>query len=347
MSLTVSQMDDLIQGTLEHMDRPNFQMIATDLTEYVVMPDMFHRDVARIESGKTVKEQIMVSHKESAQNTGLYHEDTFVMEDNLQDMETEWRFTTDNYIFDHNEIAINGGAAQIVPMLQKKRLNMLLSLTVKLETNFFGKPANSSDLTTPWGLQYWLKPPEASAALGFSGGDITGFAAGPGGLSSNTYTKWKNYNGRYATFDDDGLVAALKKTARNTSFKAPVRVKGQMDEKITRRIWTGEGVIEAIDLLAQSKNDNLGTDLNTFGDKGVTFKRTPFTYVPQIDVDFSDDDIFMIDTNTMYIVILADGNMKESKPMEVKGRHNVRAVHMDFAWNLHCKNRRNQAWLKK
>jgi len=340
-------MDDLVQGTLEHMDRPNFQMIATDLTDYVVMSDMFHKDVARISDGKSVKDQVMVSHRDSARDTGLYDEDQFVMEDNLKDVKTEWRFTTDNYIYDHNEIAINGGASQIVPMLQKKRLNALLSLTVKLERSFFGKPANSSDVKTPWGLQYWLKSPEAGAALGFSGGDVTGFASGPGGLSADTYTHWKNYNGRYATFDDDGLVDALKKTARNTNFTAPVRVKGQMSEAITRRIWCGENVLDAVDKLAQSKNDNLGTDLGAYGDKGVTFKRTPFTYVPQIDADFTDDDIFMVDTNTLYIVILADGNMRESAPMEVKGRHNVRAIHIDFAWNVHCKNRRHQAWLKK
>jgi len=347
MSLSVADIDDLVLGTLEHMDRPNFGMIATELTDYVVMPDMFHEQSARIENGKTVRDDLMVSHKKSAQHTKLYAEDSFVMEDNLQKIETPWRFTTDNYIYDYREIPINGGASKIVDYLSKKRLNALLSLADKLEYSFFQAPSSSTDEVTPWGLQYWLKSPGAAETPGFNGGNVTGFSAGPGGLSADTYARWKNYNGRYSTFDDDGLVSAMKKTARNTAFKAPVRVKGMRSEKITRRIWTGENVLEQVDLLAQSKNDNLGTDLGTYGDDGVTFKRTPFTYVPVIDEIFSDDDIFMIDKNTFKIVILGEGNMMETGPKDVANRHTVRAIHIDFSWNVHCRNRRHQAWLKK
>jgi len=349
MGLSYEQIDDLVNGTLSHFDRPNFGMIATKLTKYIAMQDLFRKGVADfldvLDSGKDIQDELMVTHKDSARHTEFYEEDTYVLEDNLKKINTPWRFTTENFLYDIREVPINGPASRLVNFLEKKRLNALLSIAVKLERTVFGKPSSSDDAKTPWGIQYWLKPPEVSGALGHNGGNVTGFSNGPGGLSADTYDSWKNYNGRYDSFD--ALPEALKKTARNTAFESPVRVSGMKSEKITRRIWCGENVIENIDKLAQANNDNLGTDLGTYGDDGVTFKRTPFTYVPQMDVDFDQDDIFMLDTNSFGIKILGDGNMKETGPKDVKGRHNSRAVYYDYSWNMSCNNRRNQAWLQK
>jgi len=66
MGLNYEQIDDLVNGTLSHFDRPNFGMIATKLTRYIAMQDLFRKGVAgfldTVESGKDIQDELMVTH---------------------------------------------------------------------------------------------------------------------------------------------------------------------------------------------------------------------------------------------------------------------------------------------
>jgi len=347
MSIAAEAIDDLVKSTLESLPDPNFGMIAQDLPQYVVMNQLLRKDAIKFNSTENMTHKLMVDQSRTAEHVGLYADDDLSVQDNLQNVVVPMRHTTNNFIYDVTERAMNEGPEQIVDLIGTRRVDMMLGLAEKLEQSFWKAPSSSSDVITPWGIKYWLKP--ATSSRGFNGGDITGFSSGPGGLSSNTYTKWKHYNAVYDAFTDTDLAAELRRAYRACRFISPVKTLSNDGAQGSRyKLFCGEEVVEGLITMARAQNDSIGRDLAAY-DGTVTFKRLPFQYVPQIDIEWSSTSypIFMLDTKHLKVMVHSKNNFRETGPDPVSGKHNVRAVFTDLTWNIMCTDRRRQAWINR
>jgi len=347
MAIAAETIDDLVKSTLEDFPDPNFGMIAQDLVQYIVMNQMLRRDAVKFNGTEQMKHNLMVDQSRTAEHVGLYADDALSVQDNLQRIAVPWRNTTNNFIYDVTEEAMNRGPQQLVDLIATRRIDMMLGLAEKLEQSFWQAPDDSTDDITPWGVKYWMKP--ATSGRGFNGGDITGFSSGPGGLSSNTYEKWKHYNAVYDSFTDEDLASELRRAFRACSFQSPVKtVSNDGAQGFRYKLFCGEEVIEGLIAMARAQNDNIGRDIAAF-DGTVVFKRLPFQYVPQLDVEFTTatNDIFMLDTKHFKVNIHTKNNFRQTGPEMVSGKHNVRAVYTDLTWNLMMTDRRRQAWINR
>lgn len=348
MALSPEQIQDLVITTLQTFGRPSFGCIAQDMPDYVMMNQMLEAGSVKLSASQDLEHTLMVQQSKNARNVGLYADDAFAVQDNIKKINVYWRHTTNNFIYDIMEKAFNGTPEQIVDLIWTRRLDMLLGLAEHMELAFWGKPSSSADDETPWGIQYWLKL--ATSGAGFNGGDITGFTAGPGGLASDTYTKWKHYNAVYSAFADDDLSKEMRSAYRACNFKSPVSSAGKDDAASMARykILSGEAVQEGLIKIARAQNDNIGTDLAAY-DGGVTFKRLPIQYVPSIDQTWTSTEypVFMLDTAHLKVCMHSAQNFRETGPDPVPGKHTVKAVFTDVTWNVMCTDRRRQAVINR
>ena len=80
--------------------------------------------------------------------------------------------------------------------------------------------SNTQSPRPPSGIPFWLQQ-SATAAFGFNGGDPSGFAAGAGGIDSDTYPNWKNGTFTYNAISDDDALDKWAEACEKCYFKAP------------------------------------------------------------------------------------------------------------------------------
>lgn len=345
--------DDVVKTVLATIPKPRWGMIAQNLVDYPILNQWLKSSNVKKSASHQLEHRLMVSQSETAKNVGLYDDDAYAVQDNFKTITVPWRHTTNNFIYDVLEKAFNEGNAdalahKIVDLIETRRIDCMLGIAEKMEIDFWGKPSSSTDETTPWGIQYWLKLP-TSGQRGHLGGDITGFSGGPGGLASDTYTNWKHYVADYDAFSDDDLSTEMRRAFRACNFKSPVKtMTGEGAQGYQYKILTGEEVQEGLIQIARAQNDNIGRDISAY-DGGVVFKKIPFQYVPAIDETWTSTEypIFMLDTKHLKVGVHSKNAWRETGPVPVAGKHNVRACHYDVSWNVMCTDRRRQAVLAR
>lgn len=332
-TLTDKQLLDLSIGTLRKMGKLKFSQIAQSLQSYEVMPRIMKKDKIQIDSGIGIEDYVMVSDNGAAKNVGLYQKDEVNVTDVMKRIQLDWRHTTTNYGWDRRELAMNGGESKLIDIMKIRRAAGLLSLANRMEDDFWSKPTNTADVLPINGIQYWVVK---NATEGFYGGAPAGFPAGCGGL---LHDNWRNYTGTYSAVTKEDLIKKLRTAKRKTNFKSPIDVedyrKGTGQQY---RIYANEATINALEMLAEKQNDNLGVDLTKM-DGSVTIGKAPLVYIPKLDTDTSMP-IYMLDWSYVFPHFLKGEYMHESEPKEVAGQHTTYAVHIDLTWNLMFKNRR-------
>lgn len=335
MALQASEIKDLVKGTLNKLGRLRFNQIATRLQNYEAMGRIMKRQKVGFDSGKGITRSLMVDHSNAARNVGLYEEDVVNVGDVLQRVEIPWRHTTTNYAFDRRELKMNKGSQRIVNLMKVRRTDGMLALIELMEDNFWGKPEDSSDDKTPFGVPYWLVK---NSSTGFNGGAPSGFSDGAGGF---THDRWKNFTGTYDNVTKDDLIRLMRKAHRQTRWKAPVDVPDFRRGAGQRfRFYLNEAVIEKMEELGEAQNENLGRDLASM-DNQIVFKNHPLVWVPKLDDD-SDNPIYGLDYAWLQPVFLEGEYLHEEEPEKQSGQHTVYVVHIDLTWNLLCTDRRRQ-----
>lgn len=343
MNLSADQIVDLVTTTQNELGRMKWTDIATNLTEYEVLPKMLKQDKVVFDGGKGITRNAMVTDSGAAKHVGLFAVDDVNVGDVMKTFTVPWRHTTTSYAFDRREEAMNSGAQAIVDLIKVRRADAMISLAKLLESTFWGKPATSADTTTPYGLDYWIV---YSATTGFNGGNPTGFSDGCGGLDSTTYTRWRNYTAQYTDVTKADLIAKMRTAHRKTDFKSPVDIpdyrtgKGQ-----SFRIYMNETTIAAMETLGEGQNENLGRDLAAM-DGTLTFRKNPLIYIPQLDDD-TGNPVYMVNWNAFFLAFLRGEYLREEKPTKASKQHTVFEVFVDLTWNTVCVDRRRQALIAK
>lgn len=335
--ITVDQINDLVTISQRELGKLRWTNIATDLQEYTAMQRLLRKKKIRFDSGTHVQWNVMVDYVESAKNVSLWGVDSVNVGDAMKTAYIPWRHCTTNYAIDRREVKMNSGAAKIVDLVETRRAQAMIALAELMEKNFWGKPADSGDELTPYGVQYWIVP---NSTKGFNGGNPDGFSDGPGGLDASTYENWRNYTATYEQITSADLFAEWREAATKTHFKSPVKHR-DYETGAKYEYFTNYTVLGEIERILELRNDNLGNDIAAYDGRAV-FRRTPIIWVPYFDSDDWDGElnpVYGINWGVFNPVFLRGEYMAEETG-KAPNQHTVSVTHIDCTINFRCTNRR-------
>jgi len=336
MPLQGDDIADLVALTQRDLGRMNWTEIATDLQEYVALPQILRKERVRFGSGYGIQWQVMLTHSGAAKTTGLYAVDSVNVGDVMTNANIPWRHITTNYAIERREVAMNRNPARIVELVKVRRSDAMISLAVLMETQFWNKPADSTDASSIFGVPYWIV---SNATTGFNGGNAAGFTGGPGGIDRTvaTNSRWKNYTGRYVNISVSDLVVKWRAAATKTKFMSPTPIP---DYNTGNRYgyYTNYDVIGEMESALESRNSNLGNDL-AVKDGRVVFRQVPIHWVPYLD-DNTTDPVYGINWGVFKPVFLAGEYLNESRPQRAANQHTVLQTHVDLTCNIECRDPR-------
>jgi hypothetical protein len=343
MGLAFNQIDDAVLLTQNKLiERGAFVDMQTDLTDHVAVREMWKGRQKQFEGGLNWEFQVQMDHNHSARTVGLYETDGSSLTDTMVKGEVPVRHVNAHYIYDQREKAFQRGGVAIVDLVKTRYVGMMVSLFELLEEILWGKPTNSGDDKTPYGIAYWVTK---SATTGFYGVDPVGFSDGRAGISSTTYPRYANYTAPYAAVTKEDLLRKMREAHRKTQFRSPVSHATPVVGGMQNGIYTCSDVIGLLEELLEAQNMNLGNDLAS-KDGRTLFKGTPVTYAPKLDDD-SSAPVYLLDWKWLAVGVMAGWENNLSAPYMVPGKHLVRRVDLDASLNMVCTDPRRQAVISK
>lgn len=341
--IQAADIDDLVIGTTRKLNKGTHIQFGQRLTRYEVTEKLFKKDKVVMSGGYEVQWDVMVDHSDSSAMVGLFNQDDTDVPAIMQQITVPFRHQQTYWTYDTREKSMNSGTEKIVDVVKMRHDGALIALAEKAEDQFFGEPASSTDVTSVFGLKYWVV---ANGTTGFTGGNNSNFSAGPGGLDSSNFTRWKNYAGLYTNVTRDDLVREIKTAFKKIDFQAPLGVTDFRSGRGQRyRIYLDETRHTLLEELAENQNDKLGSNLASM-DGQTTIKGIALTYVPKLDgVTSPTAPVYMLDFNSFFPIVMKSNFMQQTGPVTKGGQHTVKEVFIDLSWNIACVYRRGQAVL--
>lgn len=343
-TLTDSDIQDLVKGTLKELGKGRFNQIATTLVSYECMSKLWKQDRVDFEPALGIQRTILTDHNSMARHVGQYETDIAAVNDAIQTIDVPWRRTTTNWSYSRDEMLVNAASPQrIFDLIKVRKAQGYIALAELMEQAFWSKPTDSTDKLKPFGVPYWLV---ANATAGFNGGDPSGFSAGAGNLTAATAPAWQNYTALYTAVSKADLITKLRTAYRNINFKSPIDIQDYRKGTGQRyRLYMNEATIRPFEDLAEAQNENLGRDVASM-DGTVTFRRNPTIWVPFLDNTTSPTNpVYMIDFGVFHVGALKGAAMKETEPLRSATQHTVFTVHVDLTWQIYTDSRRSHACL--
>jgi len=348
--LTADQIIDLVKLTQANIIKRGAALnLMTDLTDYVAVRELWKKHKKVFAGGLDWEFDAVTDHNHSARFVGLYENDGAAINDATTKGSVGPRFVDANYVFDVREKIFQRPAIEIVNYVRLKYHRMLTSFYELLEPALWGKPEDSTDKKTPYGVAYWVTKQSDADALtnangGFDGKNPTGFSDGRAGISSSAYPRWANWACQYSSVSKDDLVRKMRRAVRKTQFRSPISL-AEPTLGTGNGIYTSDNVIHVFEEILEAQNMNLGNDLASKDGKTL-FKGHPIVYAPYLDAD-STDPVYMLDWKYLALGVMDGWEQHVSAPQTVPGKHNVRAVFLDAGTNMVCTNLRKQAVFHK
>lgn len=353
MTVTVQDIQDILAGTLEDLDAPNWQSHLQNLVNYPGFEKLIQGERVKQTAGDRISRRVRFDGAKNFKAVGLYGTDAPAVKDGLQTAYWDWAFTTNNWSMDYTEPLLQGGdarntAVKLADIAEQRREDAMVDEAETWEDWIWSKPTDPDDNLRPHGVFSYIVVPSGTIAgnvTTLSGGNPANFTDGVGFNSDATTTKgkWKNRQGTFSAFDQDCL-DTIKHGVVKTKFKVPPRVsQGHAHNAPSNmcQFYMGSNAMISLETLLVSQNDNVGADLAQYHGKGM-FLRSKLNFVDQLD-DYSDDRILQIDWSVMEFCALRGRFFKQHKPMIHPNQHSVLVVHMDSAVQLICTERRRLA----
>ena len=339
MPLMPKEVDDLVLLTQNKLIKQGaFVDLQTDLTDYVGVRELYKRHQKKFSGGLNWEFEAQVDHNHSAGFRGLYENDGASMRDTFIQGLVGPRFVGAHYVYDVLEPILQRGGISVVDFVHAKYTSMIVSYWELMENAIWGKPEDSSDKKTPYGVAFWVTK---GLTEGLTGLNPVGFTDGRAGISSIAQPRWANWSAPYAAVSKEDLVRKMRRGHRQTQFRSPVSHATPDLGNMGNGIYTNDSVVSVLEEILETQNMNLGNDVASKDGKTL-FKSTPITYAPKLDED-SSDPVYMLDWKTLALGML-DGWMEHtSAPAVVPNKHTVRAVFLDSGFNMICTNLRKQA----
>jgi len=187
MGIQYSEIDDAVLLTQTNLiEKGAFVDMQTDLTDHVAVREVWKGRQKRFDGGIDWEFGAQMDHNHSARAVGLYENDGSSINDTMKMGKVGVRHVNAHYIYDQREPSFQRGGHAIVDLVNTKYTGMMVSFYELLEEFLWGKPADSSDTKTPYGIAYWVVK---NATEGLYGGNPAGFTDGRAGISTTDYPR--------------------------------------------------------------------------------------------------------------------------------------------------------------
>jgi hypothetical protein len=355
MAIKDTDILDLLATTEFEQHKNKWTFLATKLQDFLFFDMMSKRQNIVMQTGSLGLERtIMNGSGGSSRWVGLYEPDQVNIQDLLRKMRVEWTHLTDACAYERREFEANSGKYIINDVIKPRRQDTWVRMISTLEESFFGVP-DAANTNQMFGLFYWLVP---NATQGFNGGyaEYTGATnfTNVAGVDLTQTPNFKNWTDTYSAVTKDDLIAKMRKAFRRTKWKSPISASEFTSETGSRRmILTTEGVLEQLERVGESQNENLGRDLASM-DGNILFKKTPIMWCPQFDdegFDYSNthaselkSPIAMVDLDSFFVFVSSSDNFHKTEQKDPKC-HNQYNEFFDLSLNTFCNNRRANAIL--
>jgi len=332
--LTPDQIDDLVTNTTKKFHRGKWTDISLEYQRYV--SGEFINDKRIVEQGGTeIQWQLQVSNTGTAVNSGLYAEDQTAVDDVTISAAVPWSKQVVSWSYDVDEPMFQSDRETIVEMLLVREHAAMNKLHELNEINLWSAPSSTSD-RRPMGVPFWLQKDATTTPAGaFNGGNPSTHAAGRAGVSSVTYPNWRNWTFGYAAVTPDDLVVKLKRALRYTNFVPPDPHPQLGFGGVDYVIYTTYNVIEPLERMAESRNENLGPDVAKYLNR-VTVAGVPFRDVPYLTENDSSDPLYGINWRSFRPFVKKGANQRRSAPIPAPKQHTVRNVFTDTWMGYMC-----------
>ena len=368
MSISASDLGDLITTTQRELGELKYTDLSTDVQFYTALSRLFQESQVSYEAGPSIQWNLMTSNSGAAHQTGLFAVDNINISDVMATADIPWKHTTVNYAIERREIAMNRDPRRIVDLVKVRRNDAMISLTDHLEGQFWGKPANDASLDMN-GVDYWISdnnnatPTANAGTFGFNGGVPTGFTT-VAGINPTDVPRWQNGLGYFKSLDvtdpvgqmtasndsglanDIGIAKVMKEAYVKCDFKpipkAPYPSYNGTPDKWG--IYCNYETYSGLEVMASRLNDRIVSS-DVASDAGaISFRGVPVTYVPKLDA-VTVPKVYMLQWGAFRSVLLSGEYMKETGPDTAPNQHTVFTTHVDCTMNMQCVDRRRNAIL--
>ncbi len=336
--LGARQINDMVTGTLSHLEPNRFQQIAQELQHYEIMGKWLKADKVVLDHGEGIKRNLMHKTGGTFKHVGLYQKrDDLNVVDLLKQLTIPWVRAETYWAYDIDEINMNRGRALITNIIKPRRAGAMIDMAQGLEDAGWSSPA-LADTHLPYGVPYYIVK---NNTVGFNGGLPSGHST-IAGINITTVANYKNYTGLYVDVSRTDLIDKMRTGMRKMNWQSPVTIqdyRGKMGQDM--RVYMNDATIAVWERVAEDQNDNLGPDVASM-DGTTTIKKHPVIYVPKLDED-SSNPVYMIDHQSFYPVVLANTYMREGEPMNDIQQANVFIIFLNLLYNFVCIDRRRNA----
>jgi hypothetical protein len=340
MPLGFDGVADFTAATINKYDRKKWIDISLDLPDYVSWR-MVKEHMVYENGGDQLTWDVQVDFNDTYRASGLYDPDVTSDSDSLVQASVPWKKVTANYSYDLDLPGFQSDETTIINLVVQKEHGMQNSIVEGIERDTWNLPTSASDKRVN-GIPYWIvKNATTTPGGGLTGGNPSGHAAGAGNIDSDEYDQWRNYAGAYTNVTPDDAISRIKRAMAYTNFTPPDPHPQLGFSKAQRGIYTTYPVVEAMERLAETRNDNLGSDLAKFMGQ-VTVGRVPVHHVFYLTNTDSTNPIYGINWGTIRPFAKKGAWMRITGPKLAPRQHTVYDVFCDCWWNWRCLDRRTQ-----
>jgi hypothetical protein len=338
-TLQLDGIDDFVTATLQKFKRFSWHDLSSDLQSYLIAKLIKERGVFE-DGGRSIDFRVQTTTTGTFRMTGLYDTDQTGVQDLLTSASIPWRFSTVNWSYDLREPMFQSDRETIIRLLQVREHAARTDMIHGMERQLWTAPSSSTDELNMHGIPYWI----VKDATTTPGGDFNGGAPDGhdtvAGIDPDVVTGWRNWTYGYSQVTPEDMVAKTKKAMVFTEFEAPDPHPELKYSKSSRCMYTTYTVVDQLERLAESRNENHGTDVARYSGQ-VTVAGVPIKTSFYLNANDSTDPIYGIDFGYFRPFIKRDLNMYRQNVKAARQRM-VRDVHLDMGMNFGCVNRRRQ-----
>jgi len=350
---------DAVQGALNF--RPlgkNFEYLSspTQPRPWILMPKLFGQGKGKrwvAQGGSQIEVDVVTQDGGTA--AFVFPDQTYQLtsRDFMAKATMPWRHANANYTVNREEVRICRGTEKLLDtVIAPKRLATQMNMATVIETELFA-PSDGTSSLNPLTIPYWVVPiatgQVAATGTGAFQGAGTVYGTAPtsvGGLSTTTYTRWKNYNAVRATSDGSWTDADNDRFCwmfDSMSVTMPPNVDMLKDTPFDMlQVLTDRTTKTSLERRATQQNDNVGPDVAKYHG-GTYIKNIPITWVSALDTASAS----ARGTYPLYLLnwaygapVVREGNIFREEAFEGTGEvPNLTVVHIDLSYNLVVTNR--------
>lgn len=339
-SLQAADIADLMTTTLYELGELKFTDLSSDYTDTTALKRLMKKGKMTFTAGTEVQFNLMFDTNDSAQWVPMGADDQIDVPNVMTTGRMPWRHITWTWAIERREIAMNRTPRKIVDLMTTRRIASFGGAIKKFEQALWRVPATTDSLTMV-GIPYFIVKSNTavtSANRGFSGTVPSGYTLVANIDPVNALPRYTNFATQYTAVSKPDLVRKWRLMGRFTNFKPLVDGTPEYDRGQEREFYTNNSVLQQLEEINESQNENLGTDIASMDNRTMAL-RAPVNYVQELDLD-STGPVYQIDWGVLGTQGLSDEWMHETVEPRQPGQHTVAANFTDCTCNLLCYDRR-------